>query len=196
MAVYFTSDLHIGHNREFIYQDRGFESIEEHDNAILENWNETVSEDDDVYLLGDVMLNDKEHGLEILRKLKGRIHIIRGNHDTDEKIKKYVECDNVVEVVAAAYLRVGKITLYLSHFPTIVSHNKLKKMKHALINLYGHTHQTTKFFDNGIIGEHPYMYHVGVDSHNLIPVTLESVIEEVRAKKNEYDEMYQQDEKE
>lgn len=196
MAVYFISDLHIGHNKEFLYLPRGFDNIQEHDKAILENWNRTVSEDDDVYLLGDVMLNDMEHGLEILRKLKGHIHIIRGNHDTDEKIKHYVELDNVVEVVAAAYLKAGKIPLYLSHFPTLVSNKMLKKKSHPLVNLYGHTHQKTNFFDDGFHGEQPFMYHVGVDSHNLTPVLLEDVIEEIKAKRNEYDEMHQQDEEE
>lgn len=193
MAVYFTSDLHIGHKKEFVYLARGFESIEEHDEAILANWNATVSEKDEVYLLGDVMLNDKEYGLEILRKLNGHIHIIRGNHDTDEKIKKYAECDNVVEVVAAAYLRAGKNTLYLSHYPTLVSNRKQIQVNNIRANIYGHTHQKTNFFDDGVHGEHPYMYHVGVDSHNLRPVLLEEVIEEIRAKINEYAEMQQQD---
>lgn len=185
MAIYFISDLHIGHNREFLYLPRGFENIQEHDKAIFENWNRTVSEEDDVYLLGDVMLNDMEYGLDILGRLKGHIHIIRGNHDTEKKIKHYAELANVVEVVAAAYLKAGKIPLYLSHFPTLVSYRKLDKRSHPMINLYGHTHQKTNFFDDGVNGEHPLMYHVGVDSHNLTPVLLEDVLEEVRAKGNE-----------
>lgn len=196
MSVYFISDLHIGHDREFLYLPRGFENIKEHDKAILENWNGTVTEDDEVYLLGDVMLNDREYGLEILGRLKGHIHIIRGNHDTDEKIKHYAELPNVVEVVAAAYLKAGKVSLYLSHFPTLVSYKKSDKKSLPLINLYGHTHQKTNFFDDGVNGVHPFMYHVGVDSHDLTPVLLEDVIEEIRAKRKECYEMQQQDEKE
>jgi calcineurin-like phosphoesterase family protein len=194
MSVYFTSDLHLRHDREFVYEARGFENIKEHDDAILHNWNETVGDEDEVYLLGDVMLSDTKEGLDILRKLKGHIHIIIGNHDSDEKIMNYKQCDNVVEVMAAAYLKAGNITFYLSHYPTLVSHGKLKKMSHALINLYGHTHQKTNFYDDGIHGPHPYMYHVGVDSHNLTPVLLEDIIEEVRAEKNAYDGVHQEDE--
>lgn len=59
--VWITSDLHIGHNREFVYEYRGFASCEEHDAVLVENWNSLVAEDDIVYILGDVML---KHNLE------------------------------------------------------------------------------------------------------------------------------------
>ena len=48
--IWVTSDLHIGHNKEFVYKERGFQSIEEHDSALLSNWNELVSPDDVVYV--------------------------------------------------------------------------------------------------------------------------------------------------
>lgn len=60
---WFSSDLHFGHNKDFIYQARGFNSIEEHDKAIVDNWNSIVDEDDDVYLLGDLMLNSDDAGI-------------------------------------------------------------------------------------------------------------------------------------
>ena len=50
--IFVTSDTHFGHDREFVYGPRGFNSISEHDEAIIARWNETVSEDDIVYLLG------------------------------------------------------------------------------------------------------------------------------------------------
>jgi len=184
--IYVTSDLHLGHDRDFVVAERGFETIESHDRTIVDSWNTIVDKTDDVYLLGDVMLGDIDNGLSLLASLNGKIHIIRGNHDTDEKIKRYLECENVEEIVDAKFLRYGTITLYLSHFPTLVSHEKLKKMKNAVVNLYGHTHQKDHFY---ILNEerHPYMYHVGVDGHNLTPVLLDSIIEEVRNEKNSYD---------
>lgn len=184
--IFVTSDLHLGHDRDFVVSERGFETIERHDAAIVNNWNATVYETDEVYLLGDVMLGDTEKGLDLLASLKGKVHIIRGNHDTDEKIKRYLECANVQEVVDAKYLRYGSLTLFLSHFPSLVSHEKLKKFKHAVVNLYGHTHQKENFYKLND-ENHPYMYHVGVDSHNLYPVLLDSIIDEVRNEKNIYD---------
>ena len=33
--TWITSDLHIGHNRDFVYEYRGFASCEEHDAALV-----------------------------------------------------------------------------------------------------------------------------------------------------------------
>ena len=40
--IYFTSDLHIGHDRDFIWKERGFSSVEKHNEEILKRWNEVV----------------------------------------------------------------------------------------------------------------------------------------------------------
>ena len=92
-------------------------------------------------------------------------------------------------MIDAKFMRYGTITLYLSHFPTLVSHEKLKKMKNAVVNLYGHTHQKNNFYTLNDEA-HPYMYHVGLDSHNMLPVLLDDVIEEVRHEKNNYDGLH------
>lgn len=63
------------------------------------------------------MLGDVDNGLKLLSTLMGNIHIIRGNHDTDEKVLRYNEWPNVKEIRDAKYIRCGKKTLYLSHFP-------------------------------------------------------------------------------
>ena len=60
--IWFTSDTHFGHIKDFLWSPRGFNSIEEHDEIIIKNWNELVAPEDEVYHLGDVMLNDNEHG--------------------------------------------------------------------------------------------------------------------------------------
>ena len=35
--IYFTSDTHFCHDKEFLYKPRGFSSIEEHDKTVVEN---------------------------------------------------------------------------------------------------------------------------------------------------------------
>ena len=74
--IYLTSDLHFCHDKSFLYEPRGFNSIEEHDENIIKNWNNIITPDDEVYLLGDVMLNDNVKGLNCLKQLNGKIHII------------------------------------------------------------------------------------------------------------------------
>ena len=54
--IYFTSDWHIGHNKEFLYKPRGFETIEQHDIAILLKCNQIVKPEDELWILGDLAL--------------------------------------------------------------------------------------------------------------------------------------------
>ena len=68
--IWLTSDLHFGHDREFIWGPRGFKNVHEMNEAIIKNWNTAVAPEDEVYVLGDLMLNDNEHGMECLRRLK------------------------------------------------------------------------------------------------------------------------------
>lgn len=173
--IWFSSDLHFGHNRAFIYELRGFSNIYEHDKTIINNWNSIIDINDEVYLLGDVMLGDNNYGLSCLKQLKGKIHIIRGNHCTDVRMQLYSQCWNVVEITEGQYLKVNGQRFYLCHYPTMTSNlEKSANLKEHTINLFGHTHQKTNFYQ-GI----PFMYHVGLDSHNCKPVSLEEVLSDI-----------------
>ena len=173
--IFATSDLHFGHDRAFVWGARGFKSIEEHDAEIIKRWNEVVSAEDDVYILGDLMLGDNAHGIHCLSQLNGKLHILTGNHCTSARQKLYHTLENMVEFCGCATtITYKKKQLYLSHYPTITS-NMEANPHQAVFNLYGHTHQTTNFY-NG----QPFMYHVGVDSHNCYPVLLDDVMTEIK----------------
>lgn len=176
---FFTADLHIGHIQPFLLQRRGFSSIEEHDITILKNWNSTVSPNDNVYILGDLcMSNNEKEWNKIFKLLYGNKYFIIGNHDTDNKILKYTNDYNIKNLgLAHIYNYNKKWHFYLSHYPTFTSSPDDCK-HHPLINLYGHTHQQTNFFNNNY-----YMYHVGVDSHDCRPVSIEQIIIDIERKK-------------
>ena len=63
MSIFVTSDLHFCHDRDFLYEPRGFKSVHEMNEAIVKNWNSIIQPEDDVYVLGDLMLNDNDRGL-------------------------------------------------------------------------------------------------------------------------------------
>lgn len=179
--IYFTSDTHFCHNKDFCYEPRGFKTIEEMNEKIFNNWNSIVTDEDDIYHLGDIMLNDDTQGMMYLENLKGKIHIIRGNHDTDTRVEKYKQLNNIVEITYATIIKYGKAHLYLCHYPTLTANYDDDKPWHKnLVNLFGHTHQQENFYNNN-----PYMYHVGVDSHNCKPIEIEEILEEIRQKKIE-----------
>lgn len=83
--VFFISDTHFGHNKEFIYRHRGFKNIEEHNCYILENWNAMVRPCDTVVHLGDFIAGARENtnklGDYLLSKLNGEKIILWGNHN-------------------------------------------------------------------------------------------------------------------
>jgi calcineurin-like phosphoesterase family protein len=89
--IYFTSDLHLNHDRDFIYGVRGFKSIDEMNEAIIKNWNKTVNDSDTVCILGDIMLGDNKESIELFNKLKGQKFIVLGNHDTSDRAKIYAK---------------------------------------------------------------------------------------------------------
>jgi calcineurin-like phosphoesterase family protein len=80
--TWFTADLHFGHERLLtLGAGRPFDSIAEHDETIIQNWNERVSRDDIVWVLGDVAMGDIDESLEACRELNGHKYLICGNHD-------------------------------------------------------------------------------------------------------------------
>lgn len=139
--------------------------------AQVQKWNETVEDDDDIYALGDLMLGDSNN-IEFIKQLKGKIHIVLGNHDTANREKMYRELPNVVEIAEVGIrLQYKKHHFILTHYPMLTGNLEKESLKQMTLNLYGHTHQNTNFYE-----DRPYMFHVGVDSHNGYPVNLDDII--------------------
>ena len=144
--------------------------------TIVSNWNNAVSPEDEVYLLGDVMLGGTEN-IEYVKRLNGKLHIVLGNHDTSTRRKLYSTCENVVEVSLASTLKYKKYNFFLTHYPCITTNGAVESLKQVVINLFGHTHQTSNFYE-----DIPWIYHVGMDSHDCRPVNLDDAIVEMQEK--------------
>ena len=94
--IWFVSDTHFGHvsilyfhplrreacgvTLEELQSDKN-SAIAKHDQWLINKWNETVRKQDTVYFLGDFCLKNKEYTENILKQLKGKKFLIRGNHD-------------------------------------------------------------------------------------------------------------------
>lgn len=187
--IFLTSDSHFGHDRGFVYESRGFNSIEEHDTALIERWNSAVSPEDIVFHLGDVMLGDNEHGMECLRKLNGTIHIIPGNHDSATRIQLYKTLPNVTVQEpteyglqpTGGYFKHRKYLFMLTHHPSQTSNlEKSCYLREHILNIHGHTH-SKKIFERDI----PYAFNCAMDAHNCTPVLLDDAIEMMKEKVKE-----------
>ncbi len=179
--IWITADLHFCHNKEFIYGARGFTSVDQMNETIIDNWNNLVNPEDEVYVLGDIMLEDNMKGIECWNQLIGNKHIILGNHDSFSRAKLYKQCPKTrVEGYGLPKQYKGN-NFFLSHYPTITwNMDEGPSMSNKVINLCGHIHTKDRFcdFDKGLI------YHVELDSHNMRPVTIESILKDITDKIN------------
>lgn len=146
--------------------------------AIIENWNKIVKPNDIVYHLGDTMLNDNEKGIECFKRLNGKIFLIFGNHESEaRKNLLFSECrDKILGGWYAYLIKYEKLSIYMSHYPTLTANYDEKHFSQHVIALHGHTHQQANF----LYPNNPFCYHVGVDSHDCEPVNIEEIIGEVR----------------
>lgn len=86
---YYISDLHFGHKNVLSFDDRPFDNVEYMNKVIINNWNSAVTNSDEIYILGDVFWKN-DLAEEILPKLKGRKHLILGNHDRINNTMKII----------------------------------------------------------------------------------------------------------
>lgn len=176
--VWLTSDWHFCHNQPFLYEPRGFKNVEEMNEVIIAKHNSIVMPEDDVIVLGDLMLNDNAKGIECINRLNGNLHIVAGNHDTANRIQEYVNLKAGTEFWGYAVpYKYRKYNFYLSHYPTLTSNLDVDKpLKARVISLCGHNHTQDRWidWDKGLI------YHVEMDAHNCYPVLLDDIIEEIK----------------
>lgn len=126
MTVRFISDLHFNHKNIAKYsgQDRGqVETMAEHDEWIIEQFNSVVNKNDLTWILGDVSFTRK--GIELVKRLNGVKHLILGNHDTFA-LKHYLEVFN-------------KVHGFLKYKGVWLSHAPIRDLRDK-INIHGHTH--------------------------------------------------------
>ena len=135
--IFFISDLHFGHFNIIRYDNRPFKTVEEMDNALIENWNNVVSNGDTVYILGDISWHSEEKTIEIFNKLNGDKVLIKGNHDFVKKNSDLAKCFTSVEDYCELYLD-KKNKVVMSHYPMPFWNGQFRDAVH----LYGHVHNS------------------------------------------------------
>lgn len=87
---WFTSDLHINHENIIKYCSRPFENVNEMNEEMVKRWNERVTPDDTIYVVGDMFLGKPENAVPIIKRLNGKKVLVLGNHDRSPRTM--VEC--------------------------------------------------------------------------------------------------------
>lgn len=146
------SDTHFNHKCEHwdvpIWKARGYSSVEDHNEGLIEKWNSVVDTSSTAFHLGDFIFgsNAFDDIKTILRKMNfNTLYVMPGNHNSGwkplfEQVKHNVwnvnEQKRVIMIPNYAEVLVGDQLYVMSHYP-ILSFNGQHR---GSICLYGHVH--------------------------------------------------------
>lgn len=142
---FYISDLHFFHRNLNVTLDcRGFEDVYIMNEYIIEKWNAKVRDCDEVVILGDVSAGTAEETNEVLRRLNGKLFLVKGNHDHFLGHRKFDK--TIFEWVKPyAELRDNKRKVILSHYPILCYNGQYRlddKEEPLTYMLYGHVHDS------------------------------------------------------
>lgn len=190
-TIWFTSDLHFGHRNVLKFCSRPWEDEKTMDPALIENWNNVVSDNDIVFVLGDTFwFNDSRGIKKVLSQLKGKdIYILPGNHDD---FTSYHRVDDprihlCADVVACWITEENKPKreIWMSHYPMMTWPHR----ENGAYQFFGHIHSHPDR-DEGVDQDLPLHWNqcdVGCDYWDYTPVSLEVLEEFISLKKADYD---------
>lgn len=178
--IWFTSDLHLGHEKVIDFCNRPFANAGWMDDFLIRRYNERVHPDDTVYFLGDLSFHKPRFGIALLSVLRGRKILIRGNHD------KYSDTQyrtaGFESILEEAKIRIKGHYFILSHYPyepcdkTQCTEHDLRYLDRRPLNrgswlLCGHVHDQWK----ASVGHSGKMINVGVDVWDYSPVSFSEI---------------------
>ena len=154
--IWFVSELHFGHQRIIDLCGRPFSSVNEMNRVLLENWNSRIEETDDFYIIGDLFCREEKEPEHILKMLKGKKHLILGNHDPMWICRN--NCDLLFESVDfIKHIDIDGVKLTLCHYPMIEwPSNRVDNAElygflvhgHVVIRFFGKKKNTSAWYTN------------------------------------------------
>lgn len=176
------SDTHFGHSNIIRYCHRPFETVEEMTEALIDNWNSVVSNDDEVWHLGDFCCFAK-HGLgfDICKRLNGKKYLVLGNHDEyqfDSDMDMYFTMGfSKVYDIPVFY----KGQFWMSHRPFKSAYGVDVDKIDGIFNIFGHIHNNGLDFDK--YGHKVYLdditkstFNVSADVIGYTPIEFDKVV--------------------
>ena len=194
--IFFTSDLHLGHENIIRFCDRPFANANAMNEALVERWNAVVKDNDIVFILGDIAFGGAQLYDRYLPRLNGRKFLIYGNHDFKNMRDRYTRYFE--QVALKMFISVDEQPIILNHEPLLCFGGQLNN---RTWHLFGHVH-TNKTGKRGCDSERvrsmctPTMYDVGVDFNDFTPVRFQDVKAQIARQKTmhmNFIELYEYD---
>ena len=114
--IYFTSDLHFGHENAIYFRNRPFKDVDEMNCSLIQNINDTVSTEDELWILVDFSYKINKEEVRGMRRqiLCKRVHLIYGNHDKDYSSDHIFQSVQHYKELKTDY---GRVVLF--HYPIL-----------------------------------------------------------------------------
>jgi calcineurin-like phosphoesterase family protein len=178
--IFITSDIHAYHKNIIKYcpESRKFSSVDEMNHAIIQNWNNKISAQDNVYILGDVSFSNAYDSSRFLDQLNGQKFLIRGNHDV-KHIKSSDFKQRFAWIKDYYELRYNGRWMILSHYPFLTWNGS----HHKSIMFHGHLHSINPMeldcrrYDVGLDGSPDFSPYLIDDVINIVDERLIKEIE-------------------
>lgn len=138
MGNFYIADTHFGHQNIIRFDKRPFDSVEEMNETLINNWNKRVKRGDTVYILGDFCWGKYREWKETLSKLNGNKVLIRGNHDL-KQMPSDLKQEFLLVKDKHEVSDCGK-KLILSHYPELAYKSSYNP---NVFMLHGHVHYHT-----------------------------------------------------
>lgn len=142
-----------------------------------ERWNAKVTDADDVYVLCDFAFRCGESVYEIARSLKGRKHLILGNHDPAWLGAEPRAAAEFVEIALMLEIELDGRRLTLCHYPMMSWRDSDQDFSWLI---FGHVHNNTKDPAWPLLRRMPRALNAGVDVNRLSPVAFDGLVENSR----------------
>ncbi|MBQ9368078.1 MAG: metallophosphoesterase [Victivallales bacterium] len=169
--IFFISDTHFGHAAIIHLCKRPFESVEEMDETLVSNRNSRVGDGDTVYFLGDLFFRaSAEHVREVLASLKGKKHLIIGNHDHTWMTPELLET-HFLTVSHFLDISTGGHHFLMCHYPIMEWGGK-----HTTLMLHGHIHGNRNQDYWPLLQKRERVLNASVEINGYAPVTFEELV--------------------
>ena len=113
--------------------------------SCVEKWNKKVHAHDEVVILGDFSLGNGQETNQILRRLKGKLYLIRGNHDDRYLKDKDFDVSRFVWIEDYAEIHDNKRKIVLMHYPIFCYNGQFRRRADGIpltYMLHGHIHKS------------------------------------------------------
>lgn len=168
--IYYIGDMHLGHANVIRHDSRPFSNVDEMNEALINNYNSIVTDKDDVYFVGDVIFKNYSYAIELLQRLKGKKHLVIGNHDKSNMKKKefrdcFIDCKDYYDI------KDGNDRVIISHYPMIEWDGYFRGSYHVYAHIHNNIHNAAKQ-----MMQLERALNSGCMINNYIPVTLKQMI--------------------